>query len=331
MTNNLSFKPAWWLKNCHGQTLFPALFRRVSTPKLHRERLITPDGDFLDIDWCDSGMNSNNPLVILLHGLTGSSKSGYIQGLQQALQKNNFRSVALNFRGCSGEYNNTSHCYHSGETLDLDFLYRTLREREPNTYFSAVGFSLGANVLLKWLGEKEKAVNLFAAVAVSTPFELSRCATKLDNGFSKLYRANLLTELKTYMKDKQLHLEIKGHVSEARKIKQCGDLTKIRSFWEYDNRVVAKLYGFKDVHDYYAQSSSRQFLKRIAVPTLLVQAQDDPFMTADVVPKASELSACVKLELTQHGGHVGFISGKNPFRPVYWLESRIVTFLTGLN
>jgi predicted alpha/beta-fold hydrolase len=104
-------------------------------------------------------------------------------------------------------------------------------------------------------------------------------------------------------------------------------LSKIKSFWEYDNQVVAKLYGFKNAHDYYAQSSSRQFLKKITVPTLLIQAKDDPFMTTDVIPNTNELASCVKLELTQNGGHVGFITGKNPFRPVYWLEQRIVTFL----
>ncbi|MDD2864521.1 MAG: hydrolase [Methylococcales bacterium] len=326
MNNNLLFKPAWWLKNCHVQTLFPALFRRVPTPELQRERLVTPDGDFLDIDWCAA--NTDSPIVILLHGLSGSSKSGYIKGLQQALQKNNFRSVALNFRGCSGTYNNTSRCYHSGETSDLDFLYRTLQEREPDTHFSAVGFSLGANVLLKWLGEKGNSIHLASAVAVSTPFVLGLCATKLDKGFSTLYRTNLLRELKTYMEEKRLHLETQGHFFEAEKIKQCGDLSKITSFWEYDNRVVAKLYGFKNAHDYYAQSSSRKFLNAITVPTLLIQAQDDPFMTVDVVPNTSELPSCVKLELTQHGGHVGFISGKNPLRPIYWLEERIVAFLS---
>ncbi len=322
---NSTFKPAWWLKNCHGQTLFSTLFRRVPALELHRERLVTPDGDFLDIDWCN--VHSDSPLVVLLHGLSGSSKSSYILGLQHALQKNNIRSVALNFRGCSGEHNNTSRCYHSGETEDIDFLYHTLRNREPHTHFSVVGFSLGANMLLKWLGEKGHSVNLSSAVAVSTPFLLSLCANKLDNGFSKLYRANLLGELKTYINDKYLHLQKQGNFSEAQKIKQCGDLANITSFWEYDNRVVAKLYDFKDVHDYYAKASSRRFLKSIAVPTLLIHAQDDPFMTAEVVPSVSELASCVKLELTKHGGHVGFISGKNPLRPVYWLEDRIVAFL----
>jgi predicted alpha/beta-fold hydrolase len=320
-----TFNSAWWLRNCHLQTLFPSLFRNITAPELRRERLITPDGDFVDVDWC--GNDENQPLVILLHGLSGSSQSVYIKGLQHALLQNNFRCVALNFRGCSGELNNLARCYHLGETEDVDFLYQTLREREPKTLIAAVGFSLGANVLLKWLGEKQNTVKLFSAVAVSTPFVLSACATKLDNGFSKLYRDNLLKELKAFIYEKGLHLENIGNVSEAEKIKQCGDLSKITSFWEYDNQVVAQLHGFKDVSDYYARSSSRQFLKTIAIPTLLIQAQDDPFMTADVIPTSNELSPCVQLEITKHGGHVGFVSGLNPFSPVYWLEQRVPSFL----
>jgi predicted alpha/beta-fold hydrolase len=321
---NETFMPAWWLKNCHLQTLYPALFRKLPPPVLRRERLITPDNDFLDIDWHGEG---DLPLIILLHGLTGSSQSIYIKGFQHILLKNNYRSVALNFRGCSGESNNSFRCYHSGETQDVDFLYQTLREREPDTPFAAIGFSLGGNVLLKWLGEKQHDVNLFAAIAVSVPLVLSVCASKLDKGFSKFYRTNLLRELKTYISTKYQHLQSKNLSNDAAKIERLGDLSKIRSFWEYDERVVAKLHGFKNAHDYYARSSSRQFLKSISVPTLIIQALDDPFMTAEVIPAPSELSPFVELEITAAGGHVGFVSGNNPFKPVYWLESRVLAFL----
>jgi predicted alpha/beta-fold hydrolase len=319
-----TFKAAWWLKNCHLQTLYPASFRRLPAPVLRRERIITPDNDFLDIDWCGEG---DLPLIILLHGLTGSSQSIYIKGFQHILLKNNYRSVTLNFRGCSGESNNSFRCYHSGETQDIDFLYQTLREREPNTPFGAIGFSLGGNVLLKWLGEKQYDVNLFAAIAVSVPLVLSICASKLDNGFSKFYRMNLLRELKTYISTKYQHLQNKELYDDALKIKQLGDLSKIYSFWEYDERVVAKLHGFKNAQDYYARSSSRQFLKTITVNTLIIQALDDPFMTKDVIPPADELSPFVKLDITSSGGHVGFVTGKNPFKPIYWLELRILDFL----
>jgi predicted alpha/beta-fold hydrolase len=325
MSTQTTFKPAWWLSNPHLQTLYPALLRKApAPPDYRRERLTTPDRDFIDVDYCGTG---SQPLVILLHGLTGSSKSGYIKGLQSVLLKQGLRSAALNFRGCSGQSNNRARCYHSGETGDIDFLYQTLRRREPETPIAAVGFSLGGNVLLKWLGEQGDQLELFAAVAVSVPLLLGLCATKLDKGFSKLYRANLLRELKTYMQNKLLHLDRIGQTEEAMRIRELGDLSGIRSFWQYDDRVVAKLHGFNDVHDYYRRSSSRQYLKSIAIPTLVIQAIDDPFMTQEVLPGPDEISPAVQLEFTRHGGHVGFVSGLNPFRPAYWLEQRIPEFL----
>ena len=320
-----TFKPAWWLNNAHLQTLYPALMRTTPPPPgLRRERLITPDNDFIDIDWCGEG---DQPLIILLHGLTGSSRSGYIKGLQRTLLTQGFRSVALNFRGCSGEYNHSARCYHSGETEDIHFLYQTIRLREPDTLLAAVGFSLGGNVLLKWLGEQGNKLSLFAAIAVSVPLVLSACATKLDHGFSKIYRENLLRDLKHHIRAKQGHLEKLGERQEAGKIEQLGDLSRIKSFWQYDDRVVARLHGFKNVQDYYQRSSSRQFLKSITIPTLLIQALDDPFMTEEVLPDVAELSSTIYLEITQGGGHVGFVAGETPFKPDYWLEQRIPEFL----
>jgi len=320
-----TFKPAWWLNNAHLQTLYPALMRTTPPPPgLRRERLITPDNDFIDIDWYGEG---NQPVIILLHGLTGSSRSGYIKGLQRTLLTQGFRSVALNFRGCSGEYNHSARCYHSGETEDIHFLYQTIRLREPDTPIAAVGFSLGGNVLLKWLGEQGNKLSLFAAIAVSVPLVLSACATKLDHGFSKIYRENLLRDLKHHIRAKQGHLEKLGKRQEAGKIEQLGDLSRIKSFWQYDDQVVARLHGFKNVQDYYQRSSSRQFLKSITIPTLLIQALDDPFMTEEVLPDVAELSSTIYLEITQGGGHVGFVAGETPFKPDYWLEQRIPEFL----
>ena len=319
-----TFKPAWWLNNPHLQTIYPSLLRKPPEPTIKRERLTTEDNDFIDIDFCGEG---NQPLVILLHGLTGSSQSGYIKGLQQALLEQGLRSAALNFRGCSGEYNDSSRCYHSGETGDIDFLYRTLRAREPQTPMAAVGFSIGGNVLLKWLGEQGAKLQLFAATAVSVPLVLSACASKLDSGFSKIYRASLLRELKDYVRLKQVHLESLGKTEEAELLRQIGDLEDIKSFWQYDDRVIASLYDFANVADYYQRSSSRQFLQAIRVPTLLIQAADDPFMTPEVIPELKELSASVFLEITEAGGHVGFIAGNNPWQPDYWLERRIPEFL----
>ena len=319
-----TFKPAWWLSNAHLQTIYPALMRKSSVLiGLKRERLITPDNDFIDIDWCGEG---NQPLIILLHGLSGSTLSGYIRVLQQALLSKGFRTVALNFRGCSGELNYSARCYHSGETEDIHFLYQWLREREPETPIGAVGFSLGGNVLLKWLGEQGNQLSLFAAIAVSVPLVLSICATKLDTGFSKFYRKILLSELKEHVEEKKLHLERLGNFQEVKRIEELGDISDIESFWQYDDRVVARLHHFKDVHDYYLRSSSRQFLKSIAITTLLIQALDDPFMTEEVLPNLDELSPTIQLEITQGGGHVGFIGGDIPFKPSYWLDQRIPEF-----
>lgn len=324
-----AFRPAWWLPGPHAQTLWAALLRRrvdSGWQDCKRERLTTPDGDFLDLDWHES-VARGEPLVLLLHGLSGSSRSGYIVGLQQSLAAYGFRSAALNFRGCSGEYNRTAWCYHSGETSDFDYVYRTIRRREPQTPLAAVGFSLGGNVLLKWLGERGEGADLFAAAAVSVPMLLNRCADRMDRGFSRLYRDRLLSELKDYIHGKRLYLTHIGAHREAERLERLGDLRPIRSFWEYDERVVAPLYGFRDAFDYYRKSSSRQFLEAIRVPTLILQAADDPFLTPDILPAPDELPAGVCLEVSPAGGHVGFVAGSWPGRARYWLEERIPAFL----
>jgi uncharacterized protein len=320
---NLSFEAAWWIRNPNMQTIVPA-FRRIRPPARYRTTLQTPDNDFLDLDW---GTGRHNELVILLHGLTGSSSSVYVLGLQNALTRAGFRTVALNFRGCSGRPNNRANAYHSGETGDLDTVYRHIRRAEPDTPIAAVGFSLGGNVLLKWLGEKGKTLDLFGAVAVSVPFELSQCADRMDRGFSRLYRNLILNDLNRYMKAKYRHLEALGLHDEAGKIAAMGDLSGVRSFWDYDDRVVAPLYGFRDVQDYYERCSSRQFLKAITVPTLLLQSLDDPFLIPEIVPDRSELPAQVDLEVSARGGHVGFVSGSIPWKPRYWLEDKIPSYL----
>lgn len=325
MAKSYSFRPAWWLRNAHLQTAFPALLRKKTTSlPLRRERLSTRDGDFVDIDWCGEG---KAPLVIILHGLTGSSRSGYVQGLQGILLQQGLRSVALNFRGCSGQPNLLARGYHSGDTGDIDFLYRTLRRREPGSKLAVVGFSLGGNVLLKWLGEQGAKLNVAAAVAVCVPLQLDVCATTMDKGLSRIYRDRLIRDLKIYIRDKRDYLHKTGNRREMAKIDRLGDLAQIRSFWQYDDQVVARLHGFDSAAHYYRVSSSRQYLREIAVPTLLIQALDDPFMTPDVLPENDEMSAAVSLEATGAGGHVGFVHGHIPFRPRYWLEQRIPEFL----
>lgn len=327
-----SFVPAWWLRNAHLQTSWPTLARRLPAPPLTRERLATPDGDFLDLDWYAGNVatqptDTPAPIVLLLHGLAGSARSPYIQGMQTALARRGWRGAALNFRGCSGQPNLTSRCYHSGETGDVRQVYRHLRAVHPQAPLAVVGYSLGGNVVLKWLGEEGAKLDLCAAVAVSAPLRLDRCADRLDAGLSKIYRDRLLRELKDYLRWKQAHLRRIGNEAEWERLARLGDLSAVRSFWEYDDKVVASLYGFEDVHDYYRRSSSRAYLHAITVPTLIIQARDDPFMTPDVLPTAEELSPGVELEITKGGGHVGFIDGVNPNRPGYWLERRIPEYL----
>ncbi len=324
MTMPHRFQPAWWWRNPHLQTLYPALFRKGIPLERIRERLITPDQDFLDLDWHE---DPDKPLVILLHGLSGSSESGYILGLQQALRSCGFASVALNFRGCSGFPNWKARCYHSGETEDIAFVYETIRQRFPKRPIAAVGFSLGGNVLLKWLGEQGDALSLFAAVAVSVPLVLSECASRLDKGFSRIYRRYLLDELKHYIEQKQAFLQSQGFNDEADRLRQLGDLSDITSFWQYDERVVARLHGFRDAADYYQRSSSRQFLGAIRLPTLLIQAHDDPFMTPAVLPQGHELAPQVAMEVHNWGGHVGFVNGQTPHDKTYWLDKRIPVYL----
>ena len=319
------FKAAWWLPGPHLQTLWQPLFRGKPRPAVERESLETPDGDFIDLDWLGP---EEKPIVVLLHGLSGSSRSPYIRGLQQRLATVGWRTLAMNFRGCGGRPNRTWRSYHSGETRDLDLVVRFVRGRYPNKPLAAVGFSLGGNVLLKWLGERGDDAAVDAAVAVSVPLQLDLCAKRLNRGLSRLYRNRLLHELKDYIASKSLHLKALGRDEEVRQLVALGDLSSIRTFWEYDDRVVARLYGFRDADDYYGQSSSRQFLGSIRRPTLVIQAHDDPFLTPEALPAADELSSTVQLEVTQGGGHVGFVSGRLPWRPDYWLERRIPAFLT---
>lgn len=320
---NTPFRPAWWLRNPHAQTLWPVLLRKVPRPPCRREGFATADGDFVELDWLGP---AGAPTVILLHGLSGSSRSVYLRALQHSLAQAGFATVALNFRGCGGQPNNTARCYHSGDTQDLDQLYRHLRASQPHTPLAAVGFSLGGNVLLKWLGESQPP-ELFAAVAVSVPYLLNRCADRMDQGFSRVYRDSLIGELKGYMAAKLAHLQTIGAEEEAEKLRRLGDLAPLKSFWDFDGRVIAGLYGFRDAADYYAQSSCRQFLPAISTPTLLLQAQDDPFVPADAIPSPAELPPCVHLQASRHGGHLGFVAHPRWNQPQHWWQQRIEAFL----
>lgn len=313
-----------WARNAHLQTVWAPLFRRHTPPPRRRERFPLPDGDFLALDWTDE--DPVRPLVVVLHGLAGSGDSTYVVGIQNALCASEISSVVMHFRGAGGEPNRLARGYHSGETGDLDTLIGGIVARFPQRPLALLGYSLGGNVALKWLGELGGRAPVVAACAVSVPFELAPCSARLDRGFSRLYRDRLLRELVTGIAIKERALRAAGATAEADRLAALGDLSRIRSFREYDDRVVAPLHGFRDADDYYAHSGARRFLADIRRPTLVLHARDDPFMTPAVVPARTEVATCVQLEVSAHGGHVGFVQG-SPWRPRYWLEARIPSWL----
>lgn len=325
MIKQSNFKPAWWLRSPHLQTLWPKLFRATPKVTTHRERLELPDGDFLDLNFTSNFSNSKHsgPIVLILHGLEGSIESSYAAGILKALDQQNYRAVLMHFRNCSGEPNRLTRSYHSGETEDAKYVIQYLHDHFPDTPLSIIGYSLGGNVLLKLLGEQtkgnENTLAIHSAIAVSVPFLLNKAADKLNKGFSKIYRRYLINSLiKSVIKK---HSVLKNNTLDLTSIK------KLKDFWQFDNEVTAKLHGFDDVHDYYGRSSSRQYLKHIKTPTLILHSQDDPFISADAIPTEEELSDVVILESSTYGGHVGFISGNIPGRAHYWLEKRILEYL----
>ncbi|MBF7729958.1 hydrolase [Pseudomonas sp. N040] len=319
------FKPAWWLRNAHLQTLWSAFFRRAPQLPRTRERLWLEDGDFLDLDWFGPH-EATTPLVLVLHGLTGSSGSHYVLGLQQALAAQGWASVALNWRGCSGEPNLLPRGYHSGVSEDLATVIRHLQAARPLAPLFAVGYSLGGNVLLKYLGETGGQSGLQAAVAVSVPFRLDQCADRIGIGFSRIYQAHFMRELLAYVRRKQREFRAAGKTAQLAALEQLGELDDMRTFWDFDGRVTAPLHGYADADDYYRRASSRFFLGAIRTPTLLIQAADDPFVFRHSLPEPHELAAGTQLELHARGGHVGFIDGRWR-QPGFYLERRIPAWL----
>jgi predicted alpha/beta-fold hydrolase len=319
------FQPAWWLPGPHLQTLWNPFLRSAPALARRRERLWLADGDFIDLDW-HGPHDAAAPLVLVLHGLTGSSSSLYVLGLQQQLAARGWASVAINWRGCSGEPNLLPRAYHSGASDDLGEVIAHLQASRPLAPLHAVGYSLGGNVLLKYLGESGVSSPLRKAVAVSVPFRLDQCADRIGLGFSRLYQAHFMKAMVAYVKDKQRLFRERDLQQHLATLSGLGTLDGMRTFWDFDGRITAPLHGYRDAQDYYRRASSRYFLPDIAIPTLLIQAADDPFVFRHSVPESSELSPTTTLELHAHGGHVGFIEG-TPRRPRYYLERRIPQWL----
>jgi uncharacterized protein len=292
------------------------LFRRRRVPS-RRERLPTRDGDFVDLDWIDG--HAGSPLLLVLHGLEGSSRSHYVAGLFALARARGWRSVALNFRSCSGELNRVPRFYHAGDTGDLDHVVRALVEREPSARIGAVGVSIGGNVLLKWLGEQafDAPKQVVAAAAISVPFDLERCARVLDVGFRRIvYTASFMRSFKRKIRAKARAYP--GFVDLAAAM-------RVTTFAAFDRAVTAPLEGFADERDYWTRASSRPYLKRVRRPTLLINASDDPFVPPDALPMPSELADGVIAEFVGHGGHAGFIQGRG--EAASWAERRAIEFL----
>jgi len=291
----------------------------VPRPSLQRARGNTPDGDFVELDWLDGA----GPLVVLLHGLEGSSASHYVQGLLGEIAAQGWRAVVLNFRSCGGELNRLPRLYHSGDTADLDWLVSRLTASEPDARLALVGVSLGANVVLKWLGERgeETPASVMGAVAISTPFDLAACAAALDRGLPRLlYTAHFLRTMKAKIRAKADQLG--GRVD-------IGAVLRARTFAEYDRRLTAPLHGFVDERDYWARSSSRGYLARIRRPCLLINAVNDPFIPAQSLPRAEvAASPWLRAAFPAEGGHAGFLDGPAGRRS--WAERRAVEFVRGL-
>lgn len=307
-----------WLPGGHLQTLYPTLFLRGSRVDYRRERWQLDDGDFLDIDWLDGA--ADTPLVVLFHGLEGSSNSPYARSLMRTLQLHGWRGAAVNFRGCSGEPNRLPRAYFAGDSLEIETVLARMRSHFPQTVIHAVGISLGGNALLKWLGETGDAAHQLVcrAAAVSAPLDMNAAGAALDSGFNRhAYTAFFLSTLK------------KKSLAKAACFPGLLDVEAIRAattFREFDTLVTAKLHGYRDAEDYWTRTSSKPLLKHIAVPTLVLNAKNDPFLPARALPNEHEVSASVSLLQPETGGHVAFPAGRFPGH-IHWLPQRILAFL----
>ena len=317
------FEPAWWLPGPHAQTVAGRFLRPTRGVRYRRERIDTPDGDFIDLDWASvTGPRApadDAPLALVVHGLEGSAQSAYVLETCRALWERGIRSVALNFRSCGGEPNRLPRFYHAGDTGDIGFVLDLLVERHPGVPLAAVGFSLGANVLLKYLGERGTSARVRAAAAISIPFDLSAGADKLSASVAgRMYTGIFIRSLQAKYRQKGRLME--GACDERRAF-------SARGFREFDDAVTARLHGFRDVDDYYGSSSSGQFLPRVRVPTLLVHAEDDPFVPGGAIRRdAIAANPWLVPAITPHGGHVGFIAGP-PWRPRFWAEAEAARFI----
>ncbi|HTY98524.1 MAG TPA: hydrolase [Rhodocyclaceae bacterium] len=309
------YRAPTWLPGGHAQTVYPLLIKALP-PAYRRERWDTPDGDFIDLDWLDG--DDASPLVLLFHGLEGSSASHYATALMAALGTRGWTGVVAHFRGCSGEPNRLPRAYHSGDSDEIDWVLHRLRRRFPDRRIWSAGVSLGGNALLKWLGERDGEARrvIDAAAAICAPVDLTACGHNLSRGFNRVYGRYFLQTLKKNATEKLARFP--GLFDGDR-------LARADSLYEFDDTVTAPLHGFLGADDYWRRASAKPWLGGIRVPTLMLNAANDPFLPAAVLPRRNEVSSAVSLEVPCEGGHVGFVAGTLPGR-LDWLPERLLHY-----
>jgi len=311
-----TYKPPFLFGNGHVQSIVPTLFRKVRGVAYTRERINTPDNDFIDLD-C-SGLNADRA-VIIIHGLEGNASRAYMLGMARAFNRRGWDSVSINLRGCSGEPNRLIRSYHSGISDDLDTVVCHLVEKDKYASLALVGFSIGGNIILKYLGEKgpEGSPLIKAAAAVSVPCDLASSARKLADLSNMIYMKRFL---------KLFHEKIKAKMALMPEKINDRNFKSIRTFQQFDDRYTAPIHGFADADDYWSACSSKQFLSAISIPTLMISAWNDPFLPEECYPREEAgRSDVLYLEIPDSGGHVGFIHFNS--RGEYWHETRITSFV----
>ena len=313
MQLNSVYRPSRWLPGPHAQTIWASRFRSTPSPDTKREQVELDDDDFLNLYWLTQG---NGPIVIIVHGLEGDSSSNNVKAMFDVVRKNGWNGVLLLNRNCGGFSNRLQRTYNAGETGDLDFVVNLVKKRFPDVPLMLYGYSLGGNTMLKWLGEKGDHAGISAAAAVSIPFDLASSTAILDKGFSKIYQKHFVDLMREAAKRK---------FRDLAPLFNPGDLNKIKTLREFDEKVTAPLHGFVNADQYYSESSCKQFLKNICVPTLIMNSLDDPFLERNTFPGPKEVSDMVELEFLQNGGHAAFITG-SIWKYFSWIETRIPEF-----
>jgi predicted alpha/beta-fold hydrolase len=320
MPRETIYSPAWWIPGGHLQTLWGKLFRRQAPALTTLERWDTPDGDFVELHRLSAAPGA--PRLLLLHGLEGTVRSHYAQGLLNEAARRGWGADLLIFRSCGAELNRTRRFYHSGETTDTAFVLERIADEYPDSPLAVAGVSLGGNVLLKFLGERGDNLppQLKAAAAISVPFDLSLSSRRINRGFSRFYQRFFLGSLRRKAQEK------------ARRFPDLAPADKIsglRTLEDFDNLITGPLHGFRDAQDYYQRSSSLPWLEHIALPTLLLSAVDDPMLPPKVLDEVGEIAKHnpnLHPEFVKEGGHAGFIAGSLPWRPFYYAEYRVGEF-----